>query len=245
MEEARVSGDTGNGAPTEGAVRPSYWLDACEDIPCDVIGDFVEFCEPPVCGPPPVVVAANGNGCNQEEDGLVGGFFGGIDHFLDSIKSGAGLPIEPPVVVQRENVDDSVGHNVRRGGRNLEGDNGEGKGDWSGYHTYGKRRGNGVVRERDMDGEERFSKRVALDNGRNGRYSSGRGQYNMRDKSFSRKRPRDSEDIDRRDRDREDRDRIRRRENYGSYNRREGGRDREAKGYWERDKLAPMSLFSN
>ncbi|RXH94164.1 hypothetical protein DVH24_023848 [Malus domestica] len=267
MEEARVSGDTGNGAPTEGAVRPSYWLDACEDIPCDVIGDFVEFCEPPVCGPPPVVVAANGNGCNQVEDGLVGGFFGGIDHFLDSIKSGAGLPgvtdpnldvnangvignaavdgcakIEPPVVVQRENVDDSVGHNVRRGGRNLEGDNGEGKGDWSGYHTYGKRRGNGVVRERDMDGEERFSKRVALDNGRNGRYSSGRGQYNMRDKSFSRKRPRDSEDIDRRDRDREDRDQIRRRENYGSYNRREGGRDREAKGYWERDKLGTNEL---
>ncbi|CAN6589034.1 unnamed protein product [Malus baccata var. baccata] len=268
MEEARVSGDTGNGAPTEGAVRPSYWLDACEDIPCDVIGDFVEFCEPPVCGPPPVVVAANGNGCNQEEDGLVGGFFGGIDHFLNSIKSGAGLPgvtdpnldvnangvignaavdgcakIEPPVVVQRENVDDSVGHNVRRGGRNLEGDNGEGKGDWSGYHTYGKRRGNVVVRERDMDGEERFSKRVSLDNGRNGRYSSGRGQYNMRDKSFSRKRPRDSEDIDRRDRDGDrDRDRIRRRENYGSYNRREGGRDREAKGYWERDKLGTNEL---
>ncbi|KAM1612294.1 hypothetical protein FF2_000964 [Malus domestica] len=264
MEEARVSGDTGNGAPSEEAVRPSYWLDACEDIPCDVIGDFVEFCEPPVCGPPLVAAVANGNGCNQEEDGLVGDFFGGIDHILDSIKSGAGLPgatgpnsdvnanggtgiavvegcdkIEPPVVVNRENADDSVGHNVRSGGRSLEADNGESKGDRNGYQRFEKRRGNGVVRERDMDGEERFSKRVALDNGR--RYGSGRGQYNMRDKSFGRKRPRDSEDIDRTDRDR-DRDRIRRRENYGTYNRREGGRDREAKGYWERDKLGTNEL---
>ncbi|XP_068331101.1 endoribonuclease Dicer homolog 1-like [Pyrus communis] len=266
MEEARVSGDTGNGAPSEGAVRPSYWLDACEDIPCAVIGDFVEFCEPPVCGPPPVVAAANGNGCSQEEDGLVGDFFGGIDHFLDSFKSGAGLPgvtdpnldvnangvignaavegcakIEPPVVVQWGNVDDTVGHNVWSGGRNSEGDNGESKDDRCGYHRYEKRKGNGVVRKRDMDGEERFFKRVALDNGRNERYSSGRGQYNMRDKSFSRKRPCDSEDIDWRDRDR-DRDRIRRRENYGSYYRREVGRDREAKGYWERDKLGTIEL---
>lgn len=50
----------------------SYWLDACEDI-----GDLVEL-----------------GGGHDDEGGLAaaGDFFGGIDHILDSFKSGDGLP---------------------------------------------------------------------------------------------------------------------------------------------------------
>ncbi|CAL2242212.1 unnamed protein product [Prunus armeniaca] len=265
-EEARVSGNTGTGNGSEAIRDSSYWLDACEDISCDVIGDLVDFCDAPIGGPP---VLASGNGCSQEEDGLVSDFFGGIDHILDSIKSGAGLPgvIDPNLnanangvignaavegcfqmeasrVSKTVEVNGSVGLNGETGGRNVDIANGDTKGDRNGYHKYEKGRGNGVVRRREMNGEERCPKRVALDNGRNERYfASGRMQHHMRENSYSRKRPRDSEDIDWRDRDRDrDRDRTRRRENYGSNNRREGGRDREAKGYWERDKLGTNDI---
>ncbi|KAF3439772.1 hypothetical protein FNV43_RR18050 [Rhamnella rubrinervis] len=93
-DEARVSENT---IPIRSSgseeVRPSYWLDACEDISCDIIGDLVDF--------DVSAVAPNSNGnqdagnCNPEEDGLVNDFFGGLDRILDSIKNGAGLPSIP------------------------------------------------------------------------------------------------------------------------------------------------------
>ncbi|KAM5555821.1 endoribonuclease Dicer [Rosa sericea] len=248
-EAARVTGDSGgNGGE---AVRASYWLDACEDI-----GDFVDFSE----NPGAAAVVASGNGCNQEE---VGDFFGGIDHILDSIKSGAGLPDgKGDGVVSSGNVEEVgatgvsnglSGENGQSGGRNSEGANGDGrvavvaasaaKRNHNGLSKYESNgRWNRGVRERDVSGEERCPKRVAVDNGRNERYSSGRVQYQLRERNSGRKRPRDPrDDIDRRDRDRDrDRDRTRRRESYGS-NRRDS-RDWEAKGYWERDKLGSNEL---
>lgn len=245
-EAARVTVNTGNGGEP---IRPSYWLDACEDI-----GDFVDFSENSAA---PAVVA-NGNGCNQEE---VSDFFGGIDHILDSIKSGAGLPdSKGNGVVSNGNVEElgasgvssgSIGNNVQSAGRNSEAANGEGRvvvvaspaakcNQNGSIRSEGNGRANRGVRERESNGEERCPKRVAVDNGRNERYSSGRVQYQPRERNSTRKRPRDPrDDVDRRDRDR-DRDRSRRRESYGS-NRRDS-RDWEAKGYWERDKLGSNEL---
>ncbi|XP_050385155.1 endoribonuclease Dicer homolog 1 [Argentina anserina] len=215
------------------AVRASYWLDACEDI-----GDYVDFSEN--SGAP----AAGGNGANQED---AGDFFGGIDRILDSIKSGAGLP---------ESKGDGAacgGEIGKSEGRHSEACNGEGrvaaavaaaKRDHNGSSKYESNgRGNWGVRERDWSSEERCSKRVALDNGRSERYSSGRVQYQMKERNSGRKRPRSGDDIDRRERDRDrdrDRDRSRRREGYGS-NRRDS-RDCETRGYWERDRLGSNEL---
>lgn len=58
--------------------KPSYWLDACEDISCDLIDDLVSDFDPSS-----VAVA---------ESIVNNDFFGGIDHILDSIKNGGGLP---------------------------------------------------------------------------------------------------------------------------------------------------------
>ncbi|CAJ1976049.1 unnamed protein product [Sphenostylis stenocarpa] len=55
---------------------PSYWLDACEDISCD----FIDFDVSSIVSEQP------DNPSNQD-------FFGGIDKILDSIKNGAGLPL--------------------------------------------------------------------------------------------------------------------------------------------------------
>ncbi|KAL5572244.1 hypothetical protein UlMin_021841, partial [Ulmus minor] len=91
-DEARVSINPNSirSSPATVEVRPSYWLDACEDISCDIIGDLVDFGEASVL--PEALGDQLGNGGNQEEDGLVNDFFGGIDHILDSIKNGDGLP---------------------------------------------------------------------------------------------------------------------------------------------------------
>uniref|UniRef100_A0A5B7C3V7 Endoribonuclease Dicer homolog 1 n=1 Tax=Davidia involucrata TaxID=16924 RepID=A0A5B7C3V7_DAVIN len=80
-DEARVSGSVN---PSLEDVRPSYWLDACEDISCDLIGDFVDFDSSAV--PDPV------DGASTQDGGLDSCFFGGIDRILDSIKNGGGLP---------------------------------------------------------------------------------------------------------------------------------------------------------
>ncbi|PON97185.1 Helicase/UvrB, N-terminal [Trema orientale] len=99
-DEARVSGNSvsARSSVTE-EVRPSYWLDACEDLSCDLIGDLVDFGDASVM--PDSLGGGgddrHGSSCNQvEEDGLlVSDFFGGIDHILDSFKNGDGLPPVP------------------------------------------------------------------------------------------------------------------------------------------------------
>ncbi|KAK6916929.1 Ribonuclease III domain [Dillenia turbinata] len=61
--------------------RPSYWLDACEEIPCDI--DFVDLDH--------LVHESVDVTSNQDNNGLDPCFFGGIDRIFDSIKNGNGL----------------------------------------------------------------------------------------------------------------------------------------------------------
>ena len=86
--EGRVSGINGGG---EDVRPPSYWLDACEDIPCDLMNDFSDFV-PDTSVVPDSVDNISGND-----------FFGGIEHILDSIKNGSGLPI-PEVTDTNTNI---------------------------------------------------------------------------------------------------------------------------------------------
>ena len=294
-DEARVSGSSTSVRSSE-EVRPSYWLDACEDISCDLIGDLVDFGDASVLGD------RHGNSCNQDEDGLVNDFFGGIDHILDSIKNGDGLPPIPDFTsngnANGNGISDDVSAVVSNGTRscavkesllqngasspvsktaakvkvevevevspsdgsyrkNLQ--NGNGSSECNGEFGQENKvvNGNGEQREipfredndngvrknekRDLECEERCGKRARVGgNYRHERYGSGRGQFHLRERCSSRKRNRDYDEIDRRDRDY-----IRRKENYSNGRRdcRERDlRDREAKGYWERDKSGSNEL---
>lgn len=209
--EARVSGNLG-GADD---VRPSYWLDACEDIPCDLV-DF-DTC--------PVPDSAD-NVSNP--DGLVNDFFGGIDHILESIKNGAGLPL-PPLADSDSTVNAGDGWFQ---GHPSEGSFPEITEMKAVPAVEGSENGVQKVEKRGSeDGEERFSKRARIGNYKKERWN----QPKDWERCLRKKRGRDWDEIDRRDRGDRDRDNGRRREHYSS-NRRDG-RDREAKGYWERDRL--------
>ncbi|KAE8660545.1 Endoribonuclease Dicer-like protein 1 [Hibiscus syriacus] len=245
-DEGRVSG--GNGS--------SYWLDACEDIPCDLINDFVDF-------DAPLVQDSVDNTSSQD-------FFGGIDHILDSIKNGGGLPavesncnssvvngngsgIHDSVVGdglctnELSLVSKNLPENLVPTPNGVEKNNIESKGqekncdgsnsnlsDYStkdnGVHRDDKR--SSESRDRGLDSEERCGKRARTKGCRSDRQYSSRGQYypKERERSSARKRVRDWDDIVRRDREH-----VRRREHYYGGNRRDG-RDREPRGYWERDR---------
>ncbi|KDP28399.1 hypothetical protein JCGZ_14170 [Jatropha curcas] len=270
--ETRVSGTLAGGGP-------SYWLDACEDISCDLIDNFVDF-------DTSIVQGSIDDTSNQ--DNLVNDFFGGIDHILDSIKNGSGLPLiadsnntssngTPAIVgngIQDCNVGDgwfknetaafctSTNENTPlqsngNGKINFE-SNGQVENFSNGLNSLDRRveeslnslnssiKENGNkgsvegLRERGFDGEERCCKRARITSYKNDRdrqYSS-RGQYDPRDRdrSSNRKRLRDWDDIDRRDRDRD----HPRRNRYNGGSRRDGRdrdwKDREQRGYWERDR---------
>lgn len=70
----------GKGLGGEDVRAPSYWLDAYEDIPCD----FADFDADTSIVPDSAVDNISHND-----------FFGGIEHILDSIKNGSGLPLPP------------------------------------------------------------------------------------------------------------------------------------------------------
>ncbi|XP_042983137.1 endoribonuclease Dicer homolog 1 isoform X2 [Carya illinoinensis] len=285
--EAKVSGNSGGEltrASSADDMRPSYWLDACEDITYDLV-DFDS------CTVPDSV----DNISNQ--DGLVSDFFGGIDHILESIKNGGGLPLLPiaetnssgngnctagedgcfqngqsrdfkmqaedPFLqsdgTQKETTENKVlvaAEGCGNGSdacKRYQGDNGNSVLDMNGERRLAhyssedgvpklERRGTEGSRERGMDMEERGSKRARLGNYNSERCHLSRGQYHSKDRErgSGRKRPRDWEEIDRRDRDI-----VRRREHY-SCKRRDGRerdcRDREPKGYWERDRSASSEM---
>ncbi|KAH9627009.1 hypothetical protein KSS87_020660 [Heliosperma pusillum] len=228
-------------------VRSSYWLDACEEeddiIPCEIMDDFP---------------ADFGNGGEIADN-----FFGGIDHILDSIKSGAGLPtnvdgddmelLQVEDVIVKENGMSSVMNGVGVGVEcKMEVDvpNGvslgvqcEGRKDESDYGKMnGEIKGEG---DRERDSEGRDGKRARLGDGyRDEKGYLSRGPSYCRDRvSNGRKRYREWEEDGRRDRDMNwDRDRERdlsRRVDHHN-GRRDGRdrewRDREAKGYWERER---------
>ncbi|KAK9279100.1 hypothetical protein L1049_012775 [Liquidambar formosana] len=275
-DETRVSGCVNGGAepPSRSPpddIKPSYWLDACEDISCDLI-DFDS-----------AVIPDSLDASSTPDDDPC--FFGGIDRILDSIKNGSGLP---PVV---ENV---VGHNGNGNGIgdcsigqvvfdnvdpsricsnqvedfipasgatvsgtdacNLyEADNGnkllDAKTERPLVHSLPKRNGahrhdyrpSEASRDRDFDSEERCGKRARVSHSKNERHFSSRGQYphSPRERSSTRKRPREWDDIDRRDRDQ-----TKRREHFSTTGRRDGrDRDwREGRGYWERDRLGSKDM---
>ncbi|XWS76792.1 hypothetical protein CRYUN_Cryun01aG0208300 [Craigia yunnanensis] len=243
-DESRVSGSNGS----------SYWLDACEDISCDLINDFVDF-------DAPIVQESVENASKQD-------FFGGLDHILDSIKNGGGLP---PVscnnngsIVNGNGIHDSivgdgwspnepsvVSKNLAENSvpppNGVEKNNLESKGqekncynsncnlfDYStkknGVHRDDKR--SCESRDRGLDSEERCGKRACANGCKSDRQHSSRGQYYPRDRErcSARKRDRDWDEIDRRDREL-----VRRREHYNGSSRRDG-RGREPRGYWERDR---------
>ncbi|PIN07709.1 dsRNA-specific nuclease Dicer [Handroanthus impetiginosus] len=77
-EEGR---DSVNGCATAADGRPSYWLDACEDVSCDDY--FVDF----GTGLPSTIPEPELHSQGGSHDPC---FFGGIDQILDSIKNGGG-----------------------------------------------------------------------------------------------------------------------------------------------------------
>lgn len=231
--------------------QQSYWLDACDDIPCDIIGDFVDFDSS-------IVGDTVDNSSNQE--GLSNDFFGGIDHILDSIKNGGGLPSSNGSTLVGNGVQDVVGEgliqnegsgysrnqvqgltevsngsvgrdNVEKKGKVMNCDNGKGTNKCLSSGTE-----NGVRKSSEVlsDCEEPSGKRARIGNFKNERqYANNTRRQDFardREKKFCRKRPRDGDEFDRRDRDHN-----RRREQYNSSNRRDG-RDRDSRGYWERDR---------
>ncbi|KAF7813944.1 endoribonuclease Dicer-like protein 1 [Senna tora] len=242
---ARVSGSVEDDSSVVTRSSPSYWLDACEDISCDLIhfddGSIV-----------PEQVDNN-----LIQDGLVNDFFGGIDHILDSIKNGSGLPVvtesdsiltgsgdqdgmRAEISDQKDFVKNGLGG--EKHGRTIEAcERSEAESNGYDYKlSIGSEEGRTVADFKEngdghADGEERFSKRARLGIHKNERPYSGRASYHPkeRERCPSRKRPREWDEADRKDKDG-----VRKREQYGSGRRDvrdRDWRDRE-RGYWERDK---------
>lgn len=201
--------------------RPSYWLDACEDMSCDLIDDYANFDS--------TVIHEPIEGSGTQDSGMDPCFFGGIDLILDSIKNGSGLP---PVTGGDTAIGIGVGATIKdlstacNGAHKLQGDC---------YIPTG----NAVHRPKnirgiDFDEEERRGKRARLSNYKNDRLSSG--------KRTGRKKPRNWEELD----NRRDEGQNRRRDHV-SINKRENRDrdwrgDREVRGYWERHRLGSKEM---
>ncbi|KAG7595538.1 P-loop containing nucleoside triphosphate hydrolase [Arabidopsis suecica] len=192
--------------PKEDIIKPSYWLDACEDISCDLIDDLVSEFDPSS-------VAVNES---TDDNGVINDFFGGIDHILDSIKNGGGLPnngvsdtnevsVTPQVIAKEVTV--SVKEN-------------------------GLQKNGGKRDELSKEEGEKDRKRARVCSYQSERSNlSGRGQVDSRerDRFMNRKRARNWDEAGN----------NKKRE---CYNYRRDGRDREGRGYWERDKVGSNEL---
>nr|AEZ02177.1 Dicer [Arabidopsis thaliana] len=195
--------------PREATIKPSYWLDACEDISCDLIDDLVSEFDPSS-------VAVNES---TDENGVINDFFGGIDHILDSIKNGGGLPNNgvsdtnsqinevtvTPQVIAKETVKEN------------------------GLQKNGGKRDEFSKEEGDKD-----RKRARVCSYQSERSNlSGRGHVNNSregDRFMNRKRTRNWDEAGNNKKKRE------------CNNYRRDGRDREVRGYWERDKVGSNEL---
>ncbi|KAF8112966.1 hypothetical protein N665_0058s0065 [Sinapis alba] len=169
-------------------IKPSYWLDACEDISCDLIDDLVSDFDPSSVS---VSESIDEVGANND-------FFGGIDHILDSIKNGGGLPnngsSDAPQLLAGEIIT---------------------------KEKSGVKRDEVVSKEEEGGDKNRKRARVCS-------YQSerSRGQVDSREKN--RKRTRNYDEAGH----------NKRRDCY-NYRSRDG---REARGYWERDKVGSNEL---
>ncbi|KAI3983845.1 hypothetical protein MKX01_011553 [Papaver californicum] len=262
MDENRVPGSNGISNGNRSADDASYWLDACEDIPCDLINDIVDF--DPVVSPQVVIDDTAHQGVD---------FFGGIDRILESIKNGAVFSENETVVtgIESENmVSGRVIQSVEVNGeaqkeklakteRKIDGfcpiiSGGEKKS--SNAEVHGKEishskheRGDKEIRRvRYVEPVDRYGKRARL---------SDCSRHDRSKERLSKKRPRDYERTDmNRDRGRDrDKDRSSRRDHYSYSSDRKGGRDpdrrdsdryrdRARKGYWERDRTGKVVFHS-
>ncbi|CAI0469829.1 unnamed protein product [Linum tenue] len=245
--------ETDNGVSATNGVGSggSYWLDACEDISLDDLDATIAQV--------PLDFAYN------PESNLGNDFFGGIDHIVDCIKSGSGLPLP---------VDPNCGRGLplpttcfSNGEGNVHRHNGVGrdklyfngvklecfdsgpnmlevKREESLLVSSNGRNGkteNGLVRQRSYDGGQSCGKRARFSNGCRYSRQYGDRQHDSRerDAGSGRKRGRGWNDIERRDH-------IRRKDRYGGNGRRDGRergcREIDHRGYWERDRLGSNEM---
>ncbi|CAI9103564.1 OLC1v1002075C1 [Oldenlandia corymbosa var. corymbosa] len=208
-------------------VRPSYWLDPCEDISCDdFIHEFVDdlgtsSSNTAATQSLPAIVTHS-----EEDDNLDPCFFGGIDQILDSIKNGDGLPPHPsPTIVHPAAELAAPGHGDDNGHQRCSAaavantsDDKHTKGLSLKDESNGNKRRKSSWSEGNRDCHE--GKRVSLSHHKDER------------RGLARKRPRDWNDTDCRSRDH-----PRRREQRKDMERRDG------RGYWERDKEKNEMVF--
>lgn len=228
-EESRESG---NGYPLAADGRPSYWLDACEDVSCeDYFVDFEASTTTTLPTPEPGIHAQGG--CQDPS------FFGGIDQILDSIKNGTiDLPANAITRCSSNALDNSCSfpqpaslqdqHLVSKPA--IINSNGKRAPVYSNGHK--------------IDGTDqikRLRESYITDQRQNGN-ACGRDAKKERriwDRATGRKRQRGWDDIEM---DGQVRDQTRRRERYstGSWKERD---HREARGFWERDKETNELVF--
>lgn len=245
--------------PTDDVKPSSYWLDACEDISCDLI-DFDTAVVPESA----VDASSIDADADADADPL---FFGEMDTLFDSIKNGSGLSpvvddcsVRQGCVVGASRVCDI--HQVdliledtcaqpdatsaaavanEKGCKKREEEEGDNaKAERRLVHSLppkpiGLYRRD--YRDRDFNSDERYHhKRPRLGNN----YSGDRQYFPSPRERCSRKRPREWVEFDRRDRDQ-----AKRREHYHNNTRtRRDNRDwKEGRGYWERDRDSDEMVF--
>lgn len=248
MEDAnRVHGDE----PVGG-----YWLDACEDISCD----FIDFDVSTIVSDQPDNTSNQDffGGIDRILDSIKNG--GGLPLDADAEQPNPNVTSVAPAAAGNDGASPAA---ALAGCNGLAGEKHGRTGDAfehcgarsNGSHELSNGNEGGVLviysqesRGRDVnaDGEERCGKRARLGSYKNERPSHGRLNYQAKERerererercfnnnnnvnNGSRKRPRDRDEIDRRDRDG-----VRKREHCGR--RDVNVRDREQRGYWERDR---------
>nr|AIE15763.1 Dicer-like protein 1 [Salvia miltiorrhiza] len=221
------AGSPANACNLDANGRPSYWLDACEDVSCDDY--FVDF-GPVTANSVPDPEPHSQGGCNDPC------FFGGIDQILDSIKNGG---------------TDMPNHNCTNGSVNGTHNSSAQQACVQDQHSPSKSaviNGNGqrlAVSSNSCKNEKtnlgKRSHEVNDVEQRRDKRARGRDPKERKiwDRAPSRKRLRGWDDMET---DGQRRDQVRRRERHGTGNWKD--RDhREARGYWEREKETNELVF--
>lgn len=225
------AGSPVNASKLDADGRPSYWLDACEDVSCDDY--FVDF-EPAATISVPDPEPHSQGGCNDP------GFFGGIDQILDSIKNGGtDIPIHTSTNGTSNGLHNPSAQQACVQGQHSPSKNAvvncNGQRPAVGTNGYKNDKTNLGKRPHEFhDTEQRRERKIC------GRDPKERKIWDRAPAPAPRrKRQRDWDDTET---DGKLRDQVRRRERYGTGNRKD--RDyREARGYWEREKETNELVF--
>ncbi|CAH9090311.1 unnamed protein product [Cuscuta europaea] len=234
-DEARVSVTADN-------VKPSYWIDACEDYPCDdLLHEYVNFESHATAtvGNPTIVSQST----IHDSSGLDPCFFGGIDHILENIKNGAHVPSTNCNVSGHVNQRSAVEFDSCC----LNDPNNFSHKDGSSEHlntaTNMELSGTGCGKIRSVYKVNEYSQEHINQFDDKGRYGKrGRLSENMKERKnperpLGRKRRRQSSDVSMRP----DRDEIKGKERQGCFRRQRDWND--GRGYWERDKERNEMVF--